>query len=100
MELKELVQIIKERESIVAGSITSSLVSPSFYRPMAVFTLVFFFVGTSGNDTLMFYGPTIFTQLDLVIDAKFAITLIWVAFVIGYAASSSLMARMSRVTQF
>merc|ERR550519_2486467 len=49
---------------------------------------------------MVFYGPTIFSQMDLGVPPSTLATLPWLGFSAGYALSSPIMARMNRVPQF
>ena len=49
---------------------------------------------------MIFYGPTIFSDVDIGLPSSLVITLPWVGVSLGYALSGPLMARMNRVAQF
>merc|ERR1719507_523030 len=68
---------------------------------MATLSVIFICVGSCGNDTILYYGPTIFSQLSLgSLPSDHLAALPWVGFTLGYGLSSPLMARMNRVPQF
>lgn len=112
VELEEIRKCTKERQALAEASVGQALRSPSFRSPLILFSVIFFLLGTCGNDTMVYYGPTIFSRLDLGIEPGLLATLPWVGFTLGYALSSPLMARlggslpltvllrMKRVTQF
>ena len=77
----------KARESLAKASFFEAICTRTFSLPMLMFTVVFVCVALCGNDTLMFYGPTIFAQINIGISST------QLGFSIGYATSSPLMAR-------
>ena len=93
VEMEEINHCVKEQENKAKGSLGQALQSRSFLQPMAVFSVIFFCVGSSGNDTILYYGPTIFSQLSLGLPSNHLAALPWVGFTLGYALSSPLMAR-------
>ena len=58
-------------------------------KPLLVFSVLFAILALSGNDTFMFYGPTIFASVDIGIDSKILSILPWIGFSLGYAGRSS-----------
>ena len=60
---------------------------------MAILSAIFLLLGLCGNDTMLFYGPTIFSDVDIGLPYSLVITLPWVGVSLGYALSSPLMAR-------
>ena len=93
VEVKEIKQCEKAREAQAQASFLEAICSRTFSLPMFLFTVVFVCLALCGNDTLMFYGPTIFAQINIGISSSQLATLPWFGFAIGYAASSPLMAR-------
>ena len=93
VEVEEIKQCIKARESQAEASFFEAICTRTFTLPMLMFTVVFVCVALCGNDTLMFYGPTIFAQINIGISSTQLATLPWLGFSIGYATSSPLMAR-------
>ena len=87
LELMEIKTCVKDKESHGDGdrSIIEALKSRTFIRPLLTFTMIFISLGTCGNDTFLFYGPTIFTKVDIGIPSTVLSTLPWVGFSIGYA---------------
>ena len=94
VELGEIKQCIKERESLKQASFAQAIGSRTFSRPMATFSIIFILLGICGNDSLVYYGPTIFFQLDTGLSPGLMATLPWIGFSVGYALSSPLMARL------
>ena len=93
VEVEEIKQCVKAREALAEASFLEAICSRTFSLPMLMFTVVFVCVALCGNDTLMFYGPTIFAQINIGISSAQLATLPWFGFSIGYATSSPLMAR-------
>ena len=93
VEVEEIKQCIKARESLAKASFFEAICTRTFSLPMLMFTVVFVCIALCGNDTLMFYGPTIFAQINIGISSTQLATLPWLGFSIGYATSSPLMAR-------
>ena len=85
MEIIEIRTCVKERDSISKGSAFGALKTRSFTTPLLVFTVIFMILGTSGIDTILFYGPTIFASIDIGIPTSVLSTLPWIGFSIGYA---------------
>jgi hypothetical protein len=57
--------------------------------PLLVSTVIFMVLGTCGNDTFLFYGPTIFTQLQVGIPTPVLSTLPWIGMSFGFASRST-----------
>ena len=93
VEVEEIRQCVKAREALAKASFFEAICTRTFSLPMIMFTVVFVCVALCGNDTLMFYGPTIFSQINIGISSAQLATLPWIGFSIGYATSSPLMAR-------
>ena len=93
VEVEEIKQCVKAREALAKASFFEAICSRTFSLPMIMFIVVFVCVALCGNDTLMFYGPTIFSQINIGISSAQLATLPWIGFSIGYATSSPLMAR-------
>ena len=93
VEVEEIKQCINARESLAKTSFFEAICTRTFSLPMLIFTIVFVCVALCGNDTMMFYGPTIFAEINIGISSTQLATLPWLGFSIGYAASSPLMAR-------
>ena len=85
LELLEIKTCVKDKESKSEGLVTEALKKRTFTRPLLTFTVIFIVLGTCGNDTFVFYGPTIFTNIDIGVQATVLATLPWVGFSIGYA---------------
>ena len=70
MELQEIKQCVKE--AAVASNVTkitkvsfwSALHERTFRIPLATFAVIFLLLGICGNDTMVFYGPTIAAQVE------------------------------------
>ena len=90
MEIMEIKNCVKERESDDKSSVSNSVTSRTFTLPLLVFTVIFMVLGTCGNDTFLFYGPTIFTQIEVGIPTPVLSTLPWIGFSIGYASRCTL----------
>ena len=65
-----------------------------------MFCMLFVSVGCNGHDTILVYGPSIFTHLHLSLTSVQMATISWLGFTTGYALASPLMMRMNRVPQF
>ena len=66
MELQEIKQCVKEGDSLLASKKTSfwqAIQERTFRIPMATFATIFLLLGICGNDTMVFYGPTIAAQV-------------------------------------
>ena len=86
----EIKNCIKEKEFVNKGSIHNALSTRTFTMPLLVFTVIFVVLGTCGNDTFVFYGPTIFSKIDVGIPTPVLSTLPWIGFSIGYASRLSI----------
>ena len=86
MEITEIRNCIKENNSVEKGSISNALNTRTFTAPLLVFTMIFIVLGSCGNDTFVFYGPTIFSKIDIGIPTPVLSTLPWIGFSIGYAS--------------
>ena len=93
VEVEEIKQCIMARESLGKAPFLEAICARTFSRPMLMFTVVFVCIALCGQDTLVFYGPTIFTQINIGISSAQLATLPWLGFTIGYATSSPFMAR-------
>jgi SP family galactose:H+ symporter-like MFS transporter len=93
VELEEIKQCVKEREGLAKASFLKALGTRTFSMPISIFTVVFICLGLVGNDTMIFYGPTIASKIDIGLPPSYLATLPWVGFTAGYALSSPLMAR-------
>jgi len=100
LEVDEIRLCTRIEEETSHESLKQTFSSAQFTRPLATFSIVFLCVGLAGNDTMVFYGPTIFSQMDLGLPPSTLATLPWIGFSAGYALSSPIMARMNRVPQF
>ena len=98
--MQEINNCVQERKKATKASICQALSSSSFTKPMAILSAIFFLLGLCGNDTMLFYGPTIFSDVDIGLPYSLVITLPWVGVSLGYALSGPLMTRMNRVAQF
>ena len=94
LEMDEIKQCIKKQETNAKASVKEALQTRSFLQPMTIFSVIFIFVGSCGNDTILYYGPTIFSQLSLGnLPPDQLAVLPWVGFTLGYGLSSPVMAR-------
>ena len=94
LEMDEIKQCIKKQETTAKASLKNALQTRSFLQPMATLSVIFICVGSCGNDTILYYGPTIFSQLSLdSLPSDQLAALPWVGFTLGYGLSSPLMAR-------
>merc|ERR1719350_224158 len=100
MEIMEIKNCVKEKESQEKGSVSTTLKSKQFNRPLLTFTVIFIVLGLCGNDTFLFYGPTIFNSIDIGIPAAVLSTLPWIGFCIGNTVSIPLMAKVQRRPQY
>ena len=63
IELQEI-QKCREQETsqVIKNSVFEEIKSRTFVLPMAIFTLIFALLGCTGNDTMVFLGPAIFSK--------------------------------------
>ena len=94
VEMEEIRQCVEETKS--KDSFCQALTNKAFKIPFLIFTVIFFLVACCGCDTMVYYGPTIFSRLDLGLPSAQLSTLPWVGFSVGYAVSGVLMARSVR----
>jgi MFS family permease len=99
VEMEEIKQCVEERGALAQASFCQALAARSFNAPLATFAVVFFLLGICGNDTMIFYGPTVFSSLDTGLPRALLPVLPWIGFSVGYALSSPLMARLGRFEQ-
>ena len=93
-EMSEVKHCLKASEALGSDqTLTQSLGARTFSRPLATFTVIFFLVGCSGSDTLVFYGPSIFSQLNVGISPGLLASLPCIGYTLGYALSTPLTAR-------
>ena len=67
MELQEIKQCVKEGDTLLASkkiSFWQTILDRTFRIPMATFATIFLLLGICGNDTMVFYGPTIAAQVE------------------------------------
>ena len=68
VELQEIKQCVKEGDSLLASKKTSfwqAIQERTFRIPLATFAIIFLLLGICGNDTMVFYGPTIAAQVKI-----------------------------------
>ena len=96
VEMEEIKKVTKAREALAQANFCQALSTRTFLIPMATFAVVFFFVACAGNDAIMYYGPTIFANMDLPNISAGVLNMVpWIGFSIGYSSSIPLMARSS-----
>jgi len=100
IELEEIQQCCEDEKAQGNSSVLDEIRSRTFVIPMAIFTLIFILLGCTGNDTMVFLGPSIFSEVDVGLPAEVLTILPWIGFSLGYAISTPVMAKMNRVTQF
>ena len=109
VELQEIKQCVKEGDSLSNKKISfwQAIQDRTFRIPLATFATIFLLLGICGNDTMVFYGPTIAaqvekigillnsseSQVDVGVSTEWLAILPWVGFSAGYALSSPLMAK-------
>ena len=66
MELEEIKQCVKEVDSLANKKISfwQAIRERTFRIPLATFAIIFLLLGICGNDTMVFYGPTIAAQVE------------------------------------
>ena len=110
MELQEIKQCVKEGDSLEdkKTSCWQTIQDRTFRIPLATFATIFLLLGICGNDTMVFYGPTIAAQVknltshlthvspkvDVGVSKDWLAILPWIGFSLGYALSSPLMAKL------
>ena len=62
LELQEIQKCCEQETSQVKNSVFEEVKSRTFVLPMAIFTLIFALLGCTGNDTMVFLGPAIFSK--------------------------------------
>ena len=110
VELQEIKQCVKEGDSLANKKISccQAIQERTFRIPLATFATIFLLLGICGNDTMVFYGPTIAaqvekidivlnsfnSQVDVGVSTEWLAILPWIGFSAGYALSSPLMAKL------
>ena len=85
LELEEIKNCANKRESTSQKNFVSLLKERSFILPLSITMVLFVMIATCGNDTLVYYGPTIFGMIDIGIPSAVLNALPHVGFSIGYA---------------
>ena len=67
LEVDEIRLCTKLEEATSHKSLKQTFSSRQFTVPLATFSVVFLCVGLAGNDTMVFYGPTIFSQVATIV---------------------------------
>ena len=93
LEVAEIREVCKQQEAAATATLAQAATSRTFLIPLATCAVLFVCVGLAGNDTMVFYGPTICALIDVGVEASTLATLPWIGFSLGYALSSPLMAR-------
>ena len=62
LELQEIQKCCEQETIQVKNSVFEEIKSRTFVLPMAIFTLIFALLGCTGNDTMVFLGPAIFSK--------------------------------------
>ena len=65
LELEEIQQCCEEEKAEGNGSLLEEIQSRTFVIPMSIFTLIFILLGCTGNDTMVFLGPSIFAEVKI-----------------------------------
>ena len=67
VELQEIKQCVKEGDSLEEKetSCWQTIQDRTFRIPLATFATIFLLLGICGNDTMVFYGPTIAAQVKI-----------------------------------
>ena len=92
-EVEEMKQVIEARASLAQTSTLNALKDRTFKMPLAILSCVFVIEACAGQETFLYYGPTIFSQIDIGVSSSFLATIPWIGLTIGYASSSLVMAR-------
>ena len=77
LEVDEIRLCTKLEEVTSPESLKQTFTSRQFTLPLATFSIVFLCVGLAGNDTMVFYGPTIFSQVEATIAYSPVLPLQW-----------------------
>ena len=77
LEVDEIRLCTKLEEATSDKSLKQTFSSRQFTVPLATFSVVFLCVGLAGNDTMVFYGPTIFSQVEATIAYSPVLPLQW-----------------------
>ena len=65
LELDEIQQCCEDEKAQGNSSVLDEIQSRTFVIPMAIFTLIFILLGCTGNDTMVFLGPSIFSEVKI-----------------------------------
>ena len=67
VELQEIKQCVKEGDSLEEKKTFcwQTIQDRTFRIPLATFATIFLLLGICGNDTMVFYGPTIAAQVKI-----------------------------------
>ena len=84
-ELTEIGACIIRENSLESASSATGLKSRAFRCPLLIFSVLFSVLALGGSETFVFYGPTIFSKLEVGVSASVLATLPWIGFTIGYA---------------
>ena len=63
LELQEIQKCCEQETSqVIKNSVFEEIKSRTFVLPMTIFTLIFALLGCTGNDTMVYLGPAIFSK--------------------------------------
>ena len=92
-EVEEIKQVIEARASFAQTSTVNALKDRTFKMPLAILCCIFVIEACAGQETFLYYGPTIFSKIDIGLPSSFLATIPWFGLAIGFASSSLVMAR-------
>ena len=84
-ELTEIDACLVRENSLESVSLATGLKTRAFRCPLLIFSVIFSVLALGGSETFVFYGPTIFSKLEVGVSASVLATLPWIGFTIGYA---------------
>ena len=65
MEMEEIQQCCKDEKVQGNNSVLDEIQSRTFVIPMSIFVLIFSLLACTGNDTMVFLGPSIFSEVTI-----------------------------------
>ena len=65
MEMEEIEQCCKDEKVQGNNPVLDEIQSRTFVIPMSIFVLIFSLLACTGNDTMVFLGPSIFSEVTI-----------------------------------
>merc|ERR1712240_372184 len=92
--------IIARNVDVIEDSFLKSITKKSFLHPMVILSVMFFLNPSSGGGTIIYYGPTIFSTLEIGLPSGLLTMIPWLGINLGHLISYPCLTRMGRVTQY